>query len=68
MIEAKLFAVYMMTNVANGVLYVGVTSNLPNRVLEHREGRYEGFTKKYQLKRLVWFQTFENAHDAIDFD
>jgi putative endonuclease len=53
MAELKVFAVYIMANVKRGVLYVGVTSNLPNRSTEHREGAIEGFTKRYQLKRLV---------------
>ena len=68
MIEAKVFAVYIMSNVLRGVLYVGVTSNLPNRVRDHREGLIDGFTKKYQLKRLVWYRGFDDARDAIDFE
>jgi predicted GIY-YIG superfamily endonuclease len=46
--DPKLFAVYMMSNCKHGVLYTGVTSNLPNRATQHREGTIEGFTKKYQ--------------------
>ena len=68
MFEAKIFAVYIMTNVKHGVLYVGVTSNLPNRSTEHREGAKEGFTKQYKLKRLVWYRNYENAIDAISFE
>jgi putative endonuclease len=45
-----------MTNRANGTLYVGTTVNLPRRAWEHREGAVEGFTKKYGLKRLVYFE------------
>ena len=66
--ETKIFAVYMMSNRFRGTLYVGVTSNLPNRALEHREGHIDGFTSQYNLKRLVWFQWFEDARDAIDFE
>ncbi len=47
---------YMMTNRPNGTLYVGTTVNLPRRAWEHREGVIEGFTKKYGLKRLVYFE------------
>jgi putative endonuclease len=68
MAEPKVFAVYIMTNTRRGVLYVGVTSNLPNRSTEHREGAIDGFTKRYRLRRLVWFQLFEDARDAIDFE
>jgi putative endonuclease len=68
MSDSKVFAVYIMTNVKHGVLYVGVTSNLANRATEHREGRIEGFTTRYQLKQLVWFRGFDDARDAIDFE
>ena len=56
--------VYIMTNRANGILYVGVTTNLARRVWEHREGVADGFTKKYGLKRLVhaeWHDTLLGA-------
>jgi predicted GIY-YIG superfamily endonuclease len=48
--------VYFMTNRRNGVLYAGVTSNLPKRAWEHREGVVEGFTKRYGLKMLVYYE------------
>jgi putative endonuclease len=57
-----------MTNVRRGVLYVGVTSNLINRAIEHRDGGVDGFTKRYKLKRLVWYRLFGDARDAIDFE
>jgi putative endonuclease len=47
--------VYIMANRANGTLYTGVTSDLPKLVWEHREGVVKGFTKRYGLKRLVYF-------------
>ena len=53
--------VYMMTNRPNGTLYVGVTSNLAQRVWQHREGVADGFTKRYGLKRLVYVE----RHEAI---
>jgi putative endonuclease len=54
--------VYIMTNRPNGTLYIGVTSDLSRRVHEHREGLCEGFTRRYGLKRLVWYEW----HDEID--
>src|ERR1700722_16560103 len=52
---------YIMTDRANGTLYVGTTINLPRRAWEHREGVADGFTKRYGLKRLV----FAERHDEI---
>ncbi|MCC7017633.1 MAG: GIY-YIG nuclease family protein [Rhodospirillales bacterium] len=57
--------VYIMTNKPNGTLYVGVTGNLLRRVFEHREGMIGGFTKRYGLKMLVYFERYENIRDAI---
>jgi putative endonuclease len=57
--------VYMMTNRRDGVLYIGVTSNLPKRAYEHREGFVEGFTKQYGLKRLVWAKRHDDIRTAI---
>jgi len=56
--------VYLLTNQPNGVLYVGVTDDLIRRVWEHREGVVEGFTKRYGLKRLVYFENYEDIRDA----
>jgi putative endonuclease len=55
---------YMMTNRANGTLYVGSTTNLPRRVWEHREAVAEGFTKRYGLHRLVYFEEHPTLHAA----
>jgi putative endonuclease len=57
--------VYIMTNRENGILYVGVTSDLARRVWEHREGLIEGFTKRYGLKRLVYAERHEEIGLAI---
>lgn len=57
--------VYIMTNRPNGVLYVGVTSDLVKRVYEHRIGVVDGFTKRYGLKRLVYFECFDDIRTAI---
>jgi putative endonuclease len=63
MLSEKVFAVYIMSNCKRGVLYIGVTSNLVNRVSEHRDGTREGFTKRYKLTRLVWYGGFDDALD-----
>ena len=57
--------VYIMTNHKNGTLYVGVTSNLIKRVYEHKSGASEGFTKKYGLKCLVYYEICEEIAGAI---
>ena len=49
-------AVYMLASKYNGTLYIGVTSNLPQRVYQHREGLVEGFSKSYDVKTLVYFE------------
>jgi putative endonuclease len=62
------YAGYIMSNVFRGVMYTGITSNLPNRATQHREGLLEGFTKKYQLKKLVFYQLFGDVTEAITFE
>jgi putative endonuclease len=57
--------VYIMTNRPNGILYVGVTSDLVRRVSEHREGLVDGFTKTHSLKRLVFFEFHDDIVAAI---
>ncbi len=57
--------VYMLASKPNGTLYVSVTSNLVRRVSEHREGIVDGFTKKYGVHRLVYFERFESMVSAI---
>ncbi len=57
--------VYIMTNRPNGTLYVGVTSNLPRRIWEHREGMLDGFTRRYGLKRLVLVERYQHILAAI---
>ncbi len=57
--------VYIMTNRPNGTLYTGVTSQLVRRVFDHREGMIDGFTKRYGLKRLVYFERHEDIREAI---
>ena len=56
---------YIMTNRPRGVLYVGVTSNLPRRAYEHRMGLLEGFTSRYGLTRLVHYEQYALIVDAL---
>jgi len=57
--------VYLMANKKNGTIYTGVTSDLPKRAWQHREGTAEGFTKKYGCKLLVWFEQHDEMESAI---
>ena len=61
----KLFAVYIMASRLRGTLYVGVTSDLPKRVWEHREGVVDGFSQRYGVKTLVWYEIHGDAESAI---
>jgi len=58
-------AVYIMANRKNGALCVGVTSDLKQRAWEHRQGLVEGFSKRYGLKRLVYFELHPTMASAI---
>jgi putative endonuclease len=57
--------VYILANAPNGTLYVGVTNDLVRRVYEHREGLADGFTKRYEVKNLVFFEQHETPAAAI---
>ena len=58
--------VYIVTNKYNNTYYVGVTSNLPKRILEHKEKRYENsFSARYNLNKLVYYEQFQMIGDAI---
>lgn len=61
----KNFYVYILCNKRNGTLYTGVTSNIVRRVYEHKHGKYKGFTKKYGVHNLVWYEIHESAESAI---
>ncbi|HVT25621.1 MAG TPA: GIY-YIG nuclease family protein [Rhizomicrobium sp.] len=61
----KQFFVYILASEPWGTLYVGVTSNLQFRIYQHREGLVEGFTKKYGVKRLMYFEEHATALEAI---
>ena len=58
-------AVYILSNKKNGTLYIGVTSNLQKRVWEHKNNMVEGFTKRYGIHRLVYYELHGNMMSAI---
>jgi putative endonuclease len=64
-VPQKEYCVYIMTNAHNTVLYTGVTNNLHRRVLEHKSGTGSGFTKKYNLTKLVYFECGGDVNTAI---
>ena len=63
--RANTFYVYIMSNQYNNVLYIGVTNNLLRRVYEHKTGMIDGFTKKYNVHKLVYYESVHDVKDAI---
>ena len=59
------FWVYMLASAKNGTLYIGSTDDLVRRLWEHREGVLPGFTRKYEVKTLVWFEAHETRESAL---
>ena len=62
---SKNYYVYIVTNYNKSVLYVDVTSNLTKRIYEHKEKLVEGFTKKYNVNKLVYYEVFDDINNAI---
>jgi putative endonuclease len=58
-------AIYILASQRNGTLYIGVTSNLPQRIYQHKHELIEGFSKKYNTKTLVYFELYEDMLTAI---
>ena len=58
-------AVYILANRKNGALYVGVSSDLALRTYQHRTGKFEGFTSRYGIHRLVWYRIHDSIVEAI---
>lgn len=58
--------VYILATDRNGTLYIGVTSNLAQRITQHKNGEIDGFTKKYSVHRLVWYEYFDTMLTAIE--
>ena len=61
----KQFYVYIMASRRNGTLYIGISSNLVQRVWQHKNNMVEGFTEKYNVKHLVYYEVHESAESAI---
>ena len=61
----KQYAVYILASKKNGTLYIGVTSDLAKRLFEHKSDLVEGFTKKYQVHDLVYYEVADDIHVAI---
>ena len=60
-----MYFVYILSNWDDSVLYIGVTSNLPRRLYEHRNGLADGFTKKYNVHKLVYYEHTSDVYSAI---
>ena len=61
----KQYFVYILASKRNGTLYIGVTKNLQKRVYEHKEKKVEGFTQKYDVSKLVYFEQTSDVHSAL---
>lgn len=59
------FYVYILASHRNGTLYIGVTTDLVKRVYQHKKKMFDGFTKKYSIENLVYFEVHENSNSAI---
>ena len=59
------YCVYLLASRRNGTLYLGVTNDLARRVGEHKSHRIRGFTAKYGVDRLVWYETYDRIDEAI---
>jgi len=60
------YFVYILTNKKNGVLYIGVTNDISRRIYQHKKGTFEGFSKRYNLKKLVWYNQTDDISSAIE--
>lgn len=62
---SKTFCVYIIANVSNTVIYIGVTNDIERRAYEHKNKLVDGFTKKYNVSKLLYYETYSNVNDAI---
>ena len=65
-IGMRQYYVYILTNKTNEVLYIGVTNNLVRRIFEHKNKLVEGFTKKYNLSKLVYYEVTNDINSALE--
>ncbi len=63
--STKSYCIYIIANKNNTTLYVGVTNNLPRRIHEHKNGLIEGFSKKYKLQKLIYFEVYKSISESI---
>ena len=63
--QNKIYCVYILASKKNGTLYIGVSSDLQKRIWQHKNHQVEGFTKKYDVVNLVYYEVFENPDRAI---
>jgi len=63
--EFKSYAVYLLTNKNNTVIYTGMTNNLHRRIAEHKQKNIPGFTKRYSVDKLVYYEYFDDSRTAI---
>ena len=63
--EQCIYAVYIMASGKNGTLYIGVSGNLVSRIVQHRNKEIRGFTSRYNITQLVWWEDFEDVQFAI---
>ena len=61
----KAYAVYILASGKNGTLYIGITGDLEHRVWEHKQGKIKGFTQKYKVNKLVYYELYPSAEEAI---
>jgi putative endonuclease len=64
--EEKQYYVYILASKRNGTLYIGISSNLLDRVYKHKKGVYDGFTKKYKVNKLVYYEVYADVREAIN--
>jgi len=62
---SKSYYVYVITNINNTTSYIGITNNLIRRIYEHKKEIADGFTKRYRLKKLIYFEEYKNPKEAI---
>jgi putative endonuclease len=66
--DAKNYFVYILTNDRNTVLYTGITNNLERRIYEHKNNMVKGFTDRYNVKKLVWYDCTRDVNQAIEIE
>lgn len=63
--QEKLYCVYIAANQRNTTLYTGVSGKLSERIIQHKEHRVSGFTKRYNIEKLIYYEVFETPYEAI---